>query len=359
MTSQKLIGHVTQLNSGYVTKYASNLSCGEYVWEDGHGSITNNCNGDWRDIVHTRNSFFCAGAYNRRGIWKATYNNNSWTFTDFSDFSNPNRYVDSCYFIGALYTGGLPGSTTTPREVLITSFAGEGIWYRELFDDSTGISTVWTQTNIKTGTYKLRCNLNHAGPAAILVSDGGRKVYKTTQYAYTTGWSEYSLGNDVFECYALIELNSGRVLACTDAGIKYSDNRGATWNTLVADKFITNITSHVDYKERLFATFRGEGNKIYYSDDGGLMWTEIVLDTTNLGLTSASQIFIPSGYGYTLDNVTLKIPLGNVPDKNWRLGTIQINVSLKTSINKYLDQNGVQEIVTQFKTYCDNLVGGA
>lgn len=26
---------------------------------------------------------------------------------------------------------------------------------------------------------------------------------------------------------------------------------------------------------------------------------------------------------------------------------------------KYLDQNGVQEIVTQFKAYCDNLVGGA
>lgn len=34
-------------------------------------------------------------------------------------------------------------------------------------------------------------------------------------------------------------------------------------------------------------------------------------------------------------------------------------ITAKNAYEKYLDQNGVQEIVTQFKAYCNNLVGGA
>ncbi len=359
MTFQKLIGHVTQPTSAYVTKQVNSISCGEYVWEKGRGSITNNCHGDWRDIVQAHYSYFCAGvgaSNDNKGIWKATYSNNNWTFTAFNSGINA-----SCYFVGALHTNGLPGDTVIPLEALITSFEGQGIWYRNLFDASANISTTWTQTNIKTGTCKLCCNLSHHHtiPQAMLVSNGGRKIYFATIYSYKTSWDEYSLGSDVYTCYALIELNSGRVLACTDAGIKYSDNGGESWNTLVDNKFVTSITSIVDHnKERLFATFRNKNNEVYYSDDGGLTWTGITLDATNLGLVSVSQILIEPGNNYTLDNLALTIPLGNVPDISYKLGTLQVNVSLKTSVNKYLDQNGVQEIVTQFKAYCDNLVGG-
>lgn len=356
MTFQKLIGHVTKSNNGYVTKYTNNIYCGEYVWEEGRGSINNSYGGDWRDIVKAQSSYYCAGVgSSRKGIWKATYSNNNWAFDAFNSGINA-----ACYFISSLYIGGLPGDTEIPQESLITSFEGQGIWYRDLFSSSANVSTAWTQTNITTGTLRLCCKLNHqSGSAGMLISGGGRKIYYATTYSYKTGWIEYSLGNDVYECYALIELSSGRILACTDAGIKYSDNHGTTWNTLVDNVFITNIVSHVYYKERLFATFRNQNNSIYYSDDSGLTWAEVVLDTTNAGLTNATQIFIKSGSGYTLDNVTLTIPLGNVPDKTWRLGTTKIYVSLKTSVNKYLDQNGVQEIVTQFKAYCNSLVGGA
>ena len=49
---------------------------------------------------------------------------------------------------------------------------------------------------------------------------------------------------------------------------------------------------------------------------------------------------------------------GNVLATGYRWVYRSKNAPAKYTREKYLDQNGAQEIVTQFKAYCDSLVGG-
>ena len=83
-----------------------------------------------------------------------------------------------------------------------------------------------------------------------------------------------------------------------------------------------------------------ESAGIWYSGDNGINWTQS--NKTNLAWYSLCAT--PTG----------KIIAGSKNDGIW-----YSDPECTAVCTKYLDQNGAQEIVTQFKAYCDNLVGGA
>ena len=90
---------------------------------------------------------------------------------------------------------------------------------------------------------------------------------------------------------------------------------------------------------RVIAGSAGDAG-IWYSDDNGINWTES--NETN-------------GYWYSLCvTPTGRIIAGSAGGK----GIWYSDPECTAVCTKYLDQNGAQEIVTQFKAYCDSLVGG-
>ena len=84
-----------------------------------------------------------------------------------------------------------------------------------------------------------------------------------------------------------------------------------------------------------------ERTGIWYSDDNGINWTQ----SNTINRVWRSLCVTPTG----------KIIAGSDSD----LGIWYSDSEYTAVCTKYLDQNGAQEIVTQFKAYCDNLVGGA
>ena len=75
---------------------------------------------------------------------------------------------------------------------------------------------------------------------------------------------------------------------------------------------------------------------------GGINWTQS--NQTNPNVSWSSLCATPTG----------RIIAGSNGEGIWYSDT-----ECTVVCAKYLDQNGAQEIVTQFKAYCDNLVGGA
>ena len=84
---------------------------------------------------------------------------------------------------------------------------------------------------------------------------------------------------------------------------------------------------------------------IWYSDDNGINWTQ----SNKTDSRWQSLCVIPTG----------RILAGCGADSNSDFGIWYSDPEYTAVCTKYLDQNGAQEIVTQFKAYCDNLVGGA
>ena len=81
---------------------------------------------------------------------------------------------------------------------------------------------------------------------------------------------------------------------------------------------------------------------IWYSDDNGINWTRS--NMPNMSDKSwLSLCATPTG----------RIIAGS----DWE-GIWYFDPECTAVCTKYLDQNGAQEIVTQFKEYCDSLVGG-
>ena len=89
---------------------------------------------------------------------------------------------------------------------------------------------------------------------------------------------------------------------------------------------------------RIIAGSQREG--IWYSDDNGINWTQ----SNKTDVSWWTLYATPTG----------RIIAGSDGEGIWYSGP-----EYPAACAKYLDQNGAQEIVTQFKAYCDNLVGGA
>ena len=95
----------------------------------------------------------------------------------------------------------------------------------------------------------------------------------------------------------------------------------------------------------------------YYSSDGGDTWTRSNLTGVTTGYNYKNfDTMIETNTQRLLAEINLMNGGGgSYPDYGiWCSDTEYTEVC-----TKYLDQKGAQEIVTQFKAYCDNLVGGA
>ena len=80
---------------------------------------------------------------------------------------------------------------------------------------------------------------------------------------------------------------------------------------------------------------------IWYSDDNGINWTQSNMTDNNIDWCSLC--------------VT---PTGRIIAGSMKAGIWYSDPEYTAVCTKYLDQNGAKEIVTQFKAYCDSLVGG-
>ena len=139
---------------------------------------------------------------------------------------------------------------------------------------------------------------------------------------------------------------TGRIIASSyssgAAGIWYSDDNGINW------KQSNNVIGYwnslcVTPTGRIFASsVSPSAEGIWYSDDDGMNWTRS--NTTDgywnsLCVTPTRRI-IASSYNPNAAGI-------------WYSDPEYVSVC-----TKYLDQKGAQEIATQFKAYCDSLVGG-
>lgn len=219
------------------------------------------------------------------------------------------------------------------------------------------------------------------------VDDATKVSYLQAQSAYSTDIIIRFSGTGnviLYDVYAQTEHNSNtienvgpiyltstdRLIAVThssryDVVIYYSDDFGYTW---VKAKQIGASLSYLfvypnsiselcvlDNAQLLVGTEFG----LLKSNDNGTTWS---LSSTFRNVPGEfiwlpnDNIVIISGYQKDHTGGSAADAIGNDTGKLYYSGGI---IPAKNAHEKYLDQNGAQELVTQFKTYCDNLVGGA
>ena len=124
-------------------------------------------------------------------------------------------------------------------------------------------------------------------------------------------------------------------------GIYYSDDNGDTWATSLTSGAFSKIIE-LSTSGRLIAA--GLANfGIWYSDDNGTTWQSSTSNTDSwwdLCETASGKI------------------LGIRQTELWASDNIAVpEVTAKYALTKYLDKEGAQKLVTQFKAYVDSLVG--
>ena len=153
-------------------------------------------------------------------------------------------------------------------------------------------------------------------------------------------WVQSNKKNEYW--YSLCVTPTGRIIAGSTnssyVGIWYSDDNGINW---------VQSNKKNAYWYSLCVTPTGRiiaGNSlnydsgIWYSDDNGIKWVKSNakdFEVSSLCITPTGRIIAGSGSGIWYSD----------PEHT-------------AVCTKYLDQNGAQEMVTQFKAYCDSLVGG-
>ena len=201
-----------------------------------------------------------------------------------------------------------------------------------------------------------------------------------------TNWVQSNKTNDVLTTLCIT--STGRIIAgVAGNGIWYSDDNGVNWTR--SSKTSGQCESlGITSTGRIIAGFSGG---VWYSDNNGVNWTKLgtsstyshVLCVTPTGriITSMSVIIsgnvVDMGFSYSDDNGVNWVQSNKTNGSWWCLCVISTGriiagsnsngiwysdpeiITAKNAREKYLDQNGAQEIVTQFKAYCDSLVGGA
>ena len=140
---------------------------------------------------------------------------------------------------------------------------------------------------------------------------------------------------------------TGRIIAGSGsvAGIWYSDDNGINWKSNRTDGFFRSFC--VTPTGRIIVCgISTNAVGIWYSDDNGINWTQ---SNKTDGYFQSSCV-TPTG---RIIAGSSSVASGRVPAGIWYSDPEYTPVC-----TKYLDQNGAKEIVTQFKAYCDSLVGG-
>lgn len=150
-------------------------------------------------------------------------------------------------------------------------------------------------------------------------------------------------------------------------GIWYSDDDGDTWvqSTYVSGNpgwsSTSNKISNSVYSlpsgrliTAIGANVSDIQSYIIYSDDNGETWTRgAIIDTW----TNNSNNHYTIKYATCMMGKYLCVKENSSYNNMWY--TYNEDIPAKNAREKYLDRNGAQEFVTQFKSYCDSLVGGA
>lgn len=217
-------------------------------------------------------------------------------------------------------------------------------WY---YSDNNG--ETWSQLFSTDNTTTRMCGVTSTGrilkfrsyPDTLQYSDDNGETWIDTAVC----WSDYVL--------LCITASTGRVIIIQDNAsdghfnIKYSDDNGETWQG----------NYHIEYDQRPSSYVITDTGRIVvsiqyiqgyvpgfiYSDDNGTTWTRVGV-SVNYNTTFYNLCKLP--------NRTLLACA-----KYGRSGIYISDPEIQTKFPKYLDQNGVQEIVTQFKAYCDAKVG--
>ena len=175
-------------------------------------------------------------------------------------------------------------------------------------------------------------------------------ILKKITTAGGINWTQSNQTNPNLIWDSLCATPTGRIIAGSAGdGIWYSDDNGINW-TQSNKTNLTWLSLCATPTGRIIAGSQGEG--IWYSDDNGINWTQsndtqsnkTTLYWYSLCVTPTGRI-IAGGRGIIADSQ--------------EGGIWYFDPECTVVCTKYLDQNGAQEIVTQFKAYCDNLVGGA
>jgi photosystem II stability/assembly factor-like uncharacterized protein len=195
---------------------------------------------------------------------------------------------------------------------------------------------------------------------------------------------------------ASICVKGERIFASCRSTLYYSDNNGTSWRKkqLPQGSSISAIGRLCVHNNRIFtlAAAPGVPSIPCYSDDDGETWTQINFPANRI----CRDFYVKDNYIFIITNdsnnsylryiyysnddgetwAQLNVPEStteSAPNKaawnimyivnerifiayylNWSAGYIYYTDKQDT---KYLDQNGVQEIITQFKAYCDAKVG--
>ena len=203
----------------------------------------------------------------------------------------------------------------------------------------------------------------------------------------TTAGKNWAQSSKTDRCWHSICVTpTGRIIAGSDRFIWYSDDNGINWTrSNTPDTAWPSLC--VTPTGRIIAGGSSEAVAIagiWYSDDNGTKWT--LSDTTDelwecLCITPTGRIVAgtkstgilysdDSGINWVQSNKTdgywssiCVTPTGRIIAGSGWYNRVSVGIWYSdpeyTAVNpKYLDQNGAKEIVTQFKAYCDSLVGG-
>lgn len=280
------------------------------------------------------------------------------------------------------------GSYVTSQYSVLSSLKiSDNTLYVSSFNNSNNTSTIYKSVDYGETWSAILSGNNLISFCVKHVNDATKVSYLQAQSAYSTDiiirfsgtgnailydvHTQTEHNSDTIENAGSIYLtNTDRLIAVThssshDAVIYYSDDFGYTWikakqigaslSYLFVDPNPIYTLCVLDNAQLLVGTEFG----LLKSSDNGTTWS---LSSTFRNVPGPF-IWLPNDntviiLGYQKDHTGSSAvnAIGNDLGKLYYSGGI---IPAKNAFEKYLDQNGVQEIVTQYKAYCDSLVGGA
>jgi photosystem II stability/assembly factor-like uncharacterized protein len=187
-----------------------------------------------------------AGTY-AKGIFKSTDQGFSWTESGLSTHWVISLAKDNSGNIFAASIGSQFGSG-------VFKSTDDGNTWNKVWDALTGMNCVYLDQN---GFVYVGLNYTSTQGGIFRSTDGGNN------------WNQiFNLTDNI---YALVKLNSGRILAASYGKVYYSDNEGSNWNS-TTNGFVSFTPSAfvVNNQNEIFLATLGYG--IYKSTDNGINW---------------------------------------------------------------------------------------
>lgn len=287
---------------------SSTINC---IWgSDDNGEtwhVLNNLSDNWGALCITSTGRIIAGNCDGKGLWYSDDNGGTWTQSNKTDKS----WKALC--------------VTPTGRIIAGSGNNLGVWY----SDDNGLN--WTQSE-KTNGYVTTLGVTSTG-----ILFAGSDSQKTFAQSTNNGinWSVVS-GSSSITSYMIdsIYIKDDVVYVSTGGGLFKNNADYTTWSKI----YNSSCRGVIIIDNIIIAVL---GSKIKYSKDNGANWIKPTPE-------------INGGYAFCV-TPTGRLIVGGYSNGIWYSDTTES----KNAREKYLDQKGAQEIVTQFKAYCDSLVGGA